>query len=146
MDAVVADFAAGAAEMLSPEADAKHWDVIEGQGSLFHPAYAGVSLALLHGSQPDVIVVCHEPGRKHVLGHPGYEVPGIAETIDLALRLGSRTRPNIRCAGVSLNTAKLDQDAAQRLIAWESERLGLPVADPMRGGASFDRLVESCLA
>ncbi len=146
MDAVVADFAAGAAEMLTPDADAEHWDVIEGQGSLFHPAYAGVSLALLHGSQPDVIVVCHEPGRERVLGHPGYAVPGIEETIELALRLGSRTRPNIRCAGVSLNTAKLDGAAAQRLIVAESERLGLPVADPMRGGAAFDRLVDACLA
>ena len=70
LDAVVSDFAAGAAEMLSPDAAADHWDVIEGQGSVFHPAYAGVSLALLHGSQADVIVVCHQPGRERVLGHP----------------------------------------------------------------------------
>ncbi|MFC5578590.1 DUF1611 domain-containing protein [Lysobacter niabensis] len=146
MDAVVSDFAAGAAEMLTPDADEKHWDVIEGQGSLFHPAYAGVSLALLHGSQPDVIVVCHEPGRERVLGHPGYAVPGIEETIYLALRLGSRTRPNIRCAGVSLNTSKLSESAARKLIAEESSRLGRPVADPMRGGEAFDRLVDACLA
>ena len=146
MDAVVSDFAAGAAEMLTPDADDNHWDVIEGQGSLFHPAYAGVSLALLHGSQPDVIVVCHEPGRERVLGHPGYAVPGIEETIYLALRLGSRTRPNIRCAGVSLNTSKLSESAARRLIAEESTRLGRPVADPMRGGEAFDRLVDACLA
>ncbi|BDU17450.1 DUF1611 domain-containing protein [Lysobacter auxotrophicus] len=146
MDAVVADFAAGAAEMLSPDAAQDHWDVIEGQGSLFHPAYAGVSLALLHGSQPDVIVVCHEPGRERVLGHPGYALPSIQDTIDLALRLGSRTNPDIRCAGVSLNTARLDDAAAQRVIAHESQRLGLPVADPVRGGETFDALVDACLS
>ena len=146
MDAVVADFAAGAAELLTPDAAPTHWDVIEGQGSLHHPAYAGVSLALLHGSQPDVIVVCHEPGRDRVLGHPDYPVPGLRETIELALRLGARTSPRIRCAGISLNTGKLDAEEAARVIASESERLGLPVADPIRGGEAFDRLVASCLA
>ena len=74
--------------MLSPDADAGHWDIIEGQGSLSHPAYAAVSLGLLHGSQPDVIVVCHEPGRQYLLGYPTYPLPSIAETIDLNLRLG----------------------------------------------------------
>jgi uncharacterized NAD-dependent epimerase/dehydratase family protein len=146
MDAVVSDFAAGAAEMLSPDAEPEHWDVIEGQGSLFHPAYAGVSLALLHGSQPDVIVVCHEPGRTRVLGHPGYALPSIRETIDLALQLGARTNPDIRCGGVCLNTSKMDAAAAQRLIAAESGRLGLPVADPIRGGETFEWLVDTCLA
>lgn len=146
MDAVIADFAAGAAELLSPDAPPTHWDIIEGQGALQHPAYAGVSLALLHGSQPDVIVVCHEAGRDRVLGHPGFPVPGVRETIDLALQLGARTSPGIRCGGVSLNTGKLDAQAAQRLLATESDRLGLPVADPMRGGAMFDRLVDACLA
>ncbi len=68
MDAVVADFAAGAAEMLTPDAPDDHWDVIEGQGSILHPVYSGVSLALLHGSQPDVVVVCHDPTRARLLG------------------------------------------------------------------------------
>lgn len=145
MDAVIADFEAGAAEMLSPDAPAEHWDVIEGQGSLFHPAYAGVSLGLLHGSQPDVIVVCHEPNRTHMLGHPAFAVPHIDETIEMNLRLGRRTNPAIRCAGISLNTARLDAKAASELIARESARFGLPVADPMRGGADFDRLVQACL-
>lgn len=146
MDAVVSDFAAGAAEMLSPDAAADHWDVIEGQGSLFHPAYAGVSLALLHGSQPDVVVVCHQPGRERVLGHPDYLLPSIEETIESVLRLGRRTQPAIRCAGVSLNTSHLDEQDALRLLAAESERLGCAVADPLRGGAAFERLVGDCLA
>lgn len=146
MDAVVSDFAAGAAELLSPDAAPGHWDVIEGQGSLFHPAYAGVSLALLHGSQPDVVVVCHEPGRRHVLGYPEYPLPSIEDTIALALQLGRRTNPDIRCGGVSLNTSHLGQADAEQLIAAESARLGCAVADPMRGGDAFDRLVEACLS
>jgi len=146
LDAVVADFAAGAAEMLSPDASARHWDVIEGQGSLFHPAYAGVSLSLLHGSQPDVIVVCHEPGRKDILGHPGYFLPDLEETIDLHLRLGRLTNAAIRCAGISLNTSTLDTGTASRCLAEQRARLGLAVADPMRGGEEFEGLVDACLA
>lgn len=145
MDAVVADFAAGAAEILSPDAADDHWDVIEGQGSLFHPAYAGVSLALLHGSQPDVFVICHEPGRESILGYPGYGLPSIEETIDLALLLGRRSNPAIRCAGVSLNTAQLDAGSVERFAGKRRQRLGLAVADPMRGGAAFERLVDACL-
>jgi uncharacterized NAD-dependent epimerase/dehydratase family protein len=146
MDAVVADFEAGAAEMLSPDASPGHWDVIEGQGSLFHPSYAAVSLGLLHGSQPDVIVVCHEAGRQWVMGHPDYPMPSIEDTIDLNLRLGRRTNAAIRCAGVSINTSGLGIEAARELLARESGRLGLPVADPIRGGAEFEQLVDACLA
>ena len=145
MDAVIADFEAGAAELLSPAADPAHWDVIEGQGSLFHPAYAAVSLGLLHGSQPDVIVVCHQPGRELILGHPDFPVPSLAETIDLNLRLGRLTNPAIRCGGISLNTSHLELSAARELMAQETARLGLPVADPMRRGAEFARLIDSCL-
>jgi len=146
MDAVVSDFEAGAAEMLSPDGPPQHWDVIEGQGSLFHPSYAAVSLGLLHGSQADVLVVCHQAGRTHVLGKPDYPLPTLEETIELNLRLGSRTNPAIRCAGVSLNTSTLDADAARELLATEMQRLGLPVADPIRGGPEFKQLVDACLA
>jgi uncharacterized NAD-dependent epimerase/dehydratase family protein len=146
MDAVVADFEAGAAEVLSPDAAPDHWDVIEGQGSLFHPSYAAVSLGLLHGSQPDVFVVCHEPGREHLVGHPDFALPSLAETIDLTLRLGRRTNPRIRCGGISLNTAGLDASAAREVLARESMLLGLPAADPMREGPEFQRLIDSCLA
>lgn len=145
LDAVIADFEAGAAEMLSPAAAPDHWDVIEGQGSLFHPAYAGVSLGLLHGSQPDVFVVCHAPERAHVLGHPQFALPSIEEVIELTIRLGRRTQPAIRCAGVSLHTGSLTVDAANELLLAESRRLGLPVADPLRGGIAFGQLVDAVL-
>lgn len=145
MDAVVADFESGAAEMLSPDAAADHWDVIEGQGSLYHPAFASVSLGLLHGSQPDVIVICHDPRRKTVLGLPDFPLPSIEETIQLALMLGRRTNPQIRCAGISLNTSGMDEDVALALIGEERARLGLPAADPLRAGEPFERLVDACL-
>lgn len=145
MDAVVADFEAGAAEMLSPDAAPDHWDVIEGQGSLSHPAYAAVSLGLLHGSQPDIIVVCHQPGRIKMIGYPDYAVPSIEETIDLNLLLGRRTNPGIRCGGVSLNTSQLSESEARQLLAEESARLNLPVADPVRGGPELERLLDNCL-
>jgi uncharacterized NAD-dependent epimerase/dehydratase family protein len=146
MDAVVADFEAGAAEMLSPDAAPDHWDVIEGQGSLFHPAYAAVSLGLLHGSQPDVFVVCHDPWRERVLGYPDYPLPSVAETLELTALLGRRTNPAIRCAGLALNTSRLGPIEARDLLVRESARLGLPAADPMRPGREFERLVDSCLA
>ena len=145
MDAVVSDFEAGAAEVLSPDAAADHWDVIEGQGSLFHPAYAAVSLGLLHGSQPDVIVVCHQPGRAEILGAPGYAIPSLEETIELNLLLGRRTNPQIRCGGLAFNTGGMDAAEAEALMAAESKRLGLPVADPVRGGKTFQILVDNCI-
>ena len=146
MDAVVADFAAGAAEILSPAAAPGHWDVIEGQGSLLHPLFAGVTLSLLHGSQADVFVVCHEPTRTRLLGDEEFAVPSVEEIIDLTIRLGSRTNPAIRVGGVSFNTSTLREDQAREIIAAESARLGLPVADPIRGGEEFERLIDSCLA
>src|SRR5690606_11534358 len=146
MDAVVSDFEAGAAEILSPDAPATHWDVIEGQGALTHPSYAAVSLGLLHGSQPDVFVVCHEPGRREMLGTAGYALTTIEEVVDLTIRLGSRTNPAIRCGGFAFNTSAFSAEEAAELMARESERLGLPIADPIRGGPAFDALVASCLA
>jgi uncharacterized NAD-dependent epimerase/dehydratase family protein len=145
MDAVISDFAAGAAEMLSPAAPDDHWDVIEGQGSLMHPGYAGVSLALLHGSQADVFVVCHDPTRERMLGDEAFAVPSVDEIIDVTLRLGSRTNPAIRAGGISLNTGALDEQVARELMEREAARLGLPVADPMRGGPEFERLVDECV-
>ncbi|WP_343521120.1 DUF1611 domain-containing protein [Sphingomonas sp.] len=146
MDAVVSDFEAGAAELLSPDAAPGHWDVIEGQGALTHPSYAAVSLGLLHGSQPDVFVVCHEPGRTEMLGTAGYALTSVEEIVELTIALGRRTNPAIRCGGFSFNTFALGDAEAAELMARESKRLGLPVADPIRGGPAFDALVGSCLA
>ncbi|MDB5721760.1 MAG: nuclear protein [Alphaproteobacteria bacterium] len=145
MDAVIADFEAGAAERLSPDAAPDHWDVIEGQGSLMHPAYSGVSLGLLHGSQPDVFVLCHEPGRTGLLGLSSFELPLVEDMIALTITLGRRTNQAIRCGGLSFNTSAFSQEEAERLMAAESDRLSLPVADSMRRGAAFDRLIDNCL-
>jgi uncharacterized NAD-dependent epimerase/dehydratase family protein len=145
MDAVPADFEAGAAEILSPAASPDHWDIIEGQGSLLHPSYAAVSLGLLHGSQPDLFVVCDQPGRRHMLGLPDFPVPAIERIIAVTLDLGRLTNPAIRCAGVSLNTAHLSEPEAARLLLSECERLGLPCADPIRGGPRFEELIDRCL-
>jgi len=144
IDAVVADFVAGAAELLSPAADPAHIDVIEGQGSLFHPAYAAVSLGLLHGSQPDLFVVCHQPGRQAILGLPGFGIPTIEAVILQTEALGRLTNPAIRCAGISLNTAGMTAAEAAAEITAIAQQTGLPAADPMRGGAEFERLLDAC--
>jgi uncharacterized NAD-dependent epimerase/dehydratase family protein len=145
IDSVVADFVAGAAETLSPDAAPGHWDVVEGQGSVLHPSYAAVSLGLLHGTQPDVIVMCHEIGRDRVLGLEDYATPGISEAIELTLTLGRRTNPKVRCVGVSLNTSRLSEDQARAALVDYGVKLGLPVADPLRSGPELDRLVDACL-
>lgn len=145
IDAVVADFIAGAAEILSPAARDDHWDIVEGQGSIFHPSYAGVSLGLLHGTQPDVIVLCHEVGRDTVLGLDDYPTPALEEAIDLHLRLARRTNARARCAGVSLNTSRLNEAEARATLAEYAARLHLAVADPLRPGPELDQLVTDCL-
>jgi uncharacterized NAD-dependent epimerase/dehydratase family protein len=142
----VADFVAGAAETLTPDAALNHWDVVEGQGSVFHPSYSGVSLGLLHGTQPDVIVMCHEVGRDWVLDVADYPTPSVPDAIELTLTLARRTNPQVRCAGLSLNTSTLDEAKARAVLAEYSAQLHLPVADPIRGGPELDRLVEACLA
>ena len=145
IDAVVSDFVAGAAEMLSPAAPRKHLDVIEGQGSLFHPAYAAVSLGLLHGSQPDLFIVCHDPLRSHVLGHPAFALPSIEMVIAQTVAMGRLTNPDIRCAGISLNTSQMEDADAQAAILAATMRCGLPAADPLRGGDAFERLLDACM-
>jgi uncharacterized NAD-dependent epimerase/dehydratase family protein len=146
IDAVAADFIAGAAELLSPDAAEDHWDIVEGQGSVFHPSYAGVSLGLLHGTQPDVIVLCHEAGRDKVLGLEDYPTPTLDEAIALHLTLARRTNPKVRCAGVSLNSSSFDEASARAVLAALGAAVHLPVADPLRPGPELEALVSSCLA
>jgi uncharacterized NAD-dependent epimerase/dehydratase family protein len=145
MDAVVADFVAGAAEVLSPDNVPDHWDVIEGQGSLFHPAYSGVSLGLLHGSQPDAIVVCHEAGRTHVSGWEDFELPSIAQTIALSENLASRTNPDARVVGLSINTSSLAEPDRADYLAKMRKQHDMPVIDPIVDGcdALLSELVSS---
>lgn len=133
IDAVVADFIAGAAEWISPDSGPDHWDVVEGQGSLFHPSFAGVTLGLLHGSQPDAFVVCHEPIRTKMRGveHP---LPSIQEVIDMTIACGRLTNPAIRCIGIAINTQALDEATALSEIKETERAHGLPTTDPIRFG------------
>ncbi len=134
IDAVVADFISGAAEAISPDNDADHWDVIEGQGSLFHPGYSGVSLGLLHGSQPDAFVLCHDATRTAVSGWEHYPLPSVREAIDMHVAMGRRTNPDIRCVGISINTSNLAADKRMDYLQSLSAETGLPCVDPIIDG------------
>ena len=134
IDAVVADFISGAAEVISPDNDADHWDVIEGQGSLFHPGYSGVSLGLLHGSQPDGFVLCHDATRKVIAGWEHFDLPSIQDCIDQHVMMGKRTNPDIRCVGISVNTSNLPADERADYLARLSEETGLPCVDQLIDG------------
>jgi uncharacterized NAD-dependent epimerase/dehydratase family protein len=132
LDATIADFTAGAAEQLSPEAAPDHWDVIEGQGSLFHPAYAGVTLALVHGSQPDVLILCHDPTRVHIHALPDFPTPDLRTAAARYVEAARLTNPKTMLGGVSLNTSMLDEAARARVLAEAAERTGVPCFDPLQ--------------
>lgn len=144
LDAVIADFVAGAAEALSPDADDAHWDIIEGQGSIIHPAYAGVTLGLVHGSQPDALVLCHDPSRTHIGLAPHIRIPPLDTLARRYLEAAELTNPDVRVVGVSLNTSSLDQDAADGALREAEALLGVPAFDPMR--TSPHPLVDRILA
>jgi uncharacterized NAD-dependent epimerase/dehydratase family protein len=144
LDAVIADFMAGAIEWLTPDADPDHWDLIEGQGSLHHVSYAGVTLALIHGGQPDALVVCHEPTRTHMRGLPHYPLPSLEATRDLALAHARLANPGCRAVGVSINTQYLGEAEAKACLAEVETRMGLPAVDPFRMGPG--RLVDALAA
>ena len=136
IDAVVADFVSGAAELISPANQPGHWDVIEGQGSLFHPSYAGVALGLLHGSQPDALVLCCDPFRTEIDGCPGFPIPSIEAAIERNLEAARLTNPGVRCVGISINTHGMDEASAAQLLTQTSDTYGLPCVDPYRWGAA----------
>ena len=134
IDAVVADFLTGAAEMLSPDAPDDHWDVVEGQGGLFHPGYLQVTVGLLVGTQPDAFVVCHDPRREHIGGWPDFPLPSLQQVIDRTIAIGSLTNPAIRCVGVSLNTFGMDATERHEHLVRFTAETGLPCVDPMIEG------------
>lgn len=142
VDAVVADFISGAVEALAPANAPDHWDVIEGQGSLFHPAFAGVSLGLLHGAQPDILVLCHEPTRRHMRGLPEQKLPSIADCIELNLRCAALTNPGVRLVGLSINTAFLPPAERAGYLERVAAEFRLPAVDPLTTGVGpiVDRL------
>ena len=141
LDAVIADFMAGSVEWLTPDNDADHWDLIEGQGSLFHVSYSGVTMALVHGGQPDALILCHEPTRNHMRGLPGYDLPSLETLRDTALALAKVANPACQVVGISINTQHMDEDTANAYLAKVEEDMGLPTVDPFRHGAG--RLVDA---
>ncbi|KAA8608677.1 EBNA-1 nuclear protein [Salipiger aestuarii] len=144
LDAVIADFMAGSIEYLTPDNDDDHWDIIEGQGSLFHVSYSGVTMALVHGGQPDALILCHEPTRTHMRGLPGHQLPTLEAVRDMALTLARVANPACKAIGVSINTQQMGDQEALDYCAEVEARLGLPTVDPYRHGA--DRLVDAVAA
>lgn len=141
LDAVIADFMAGAVEYVSPDNDADHWDVIEGQGSLFHVSYSGVTMALIHGGQPDAIILAHEPTRTHMRGLPSYSLPTLEALRDMCLPIAQVANPDCKIVGISVNTASMSEEEAQAYLSDLEARMGMPAVDPFRDSA--ERLVDA---
>ena len=135
LDAVIADFMAGSVEYLTPDNDQDHWDMIEGQGSLYHVSYSGVTMALVHGGQPDALILCHEPTRKHMRGLPEYQQPSLFELKDVALVLASVANPNCKVVGISVNTQHMSENEAIKYLESLESEFGMPAVDPFRHGS-----------
>lgn len=140
LDAIVADFMAGAVETITPDNEPDHWDLIEGQGSLFHVSFSGVTLALIHGGQPDALILCHEPTRDHMRGVPGFKLPSLESVRDVSLQMAHVVNPNCKVVGISVNTQNLAENEAKSYLNDVEKRMGLPTVDPFRHGAG--RLVD----
>lgn len=135
LDAVVADFMAGSIEYLTPDNDSDHWDVIEGQGSLYHVSFSGVTMALIHGGQPDALVLCHEPTRTHMRGLPGYALPSLEEVRVSALTMARVANPACEVVGVAVNTQGMGEEEARAYLSKVEADMDLPATDPYRFGA-----------
>jgi uncharacterized NAD-dependent epimerase/dehydratase family protein len=146
VDAVVADFIAGAAERLVVEGRERGGELlwVEGQGSLVHPVYSGVTLGLYHGSTPHLLVLCHEAGRTEIEGAGGgpNPIPPLRELVELHELLALPARP-ARVAAIALNTRSLTEDDARAAVAAAEDETGLPADDPVRFGAA--KLVDAVL-
>lgn len=134
IDAVIADFIAGAAEALSPANDDDHWDIVEGQGSLFHPSYAGVSMGLIHGAQPHWLVMCHEMGRPHMRHLPHIPMVSLTDCVEANLRAARVTSDSVKLAGFAINTSAASEEEARAYCQQVSEQFGVPATDPVRFG------------
>jgi len=145
IDAVIADYVAGASEWLVVEGARRGGELlfVEGQGSLVHPAYSGVTLGLIHGSTPHLFVLCHRAGADEIEGYPGHRLPSLGELVELHERIALPARP-ARVAAVALNTAGLDDEAAAQAIRTAEAETGLPADDPVRFGAAT--LLDAVLA
>jgi len=135
LDAVIADFMAGSVEYLTPDNDPDHWDLIEGQGSLFHISYSGVTMALIHGGQPDALILSHEPTRDHMRGLPEYTLPSLETLRDTALPLAQVANPDCKVVGISVNTQNMSEEDAKSYLARVEEEMGIPATDPYRFGS-----------
>jgi len=140
IDAVVSDFVSGAAEAISPANKYDHWDIIEGQGSLYHPSYAAVTLGLLHGSQPDALVLCHDISRKHIIGVENYTIPDLADCMQTYRNAAHLTNPNARFVGMCFNTSSLSDEQARSYLEKTEKLYKLPCTDPYRFGV--EKLVD----
>ena len=144
IDAVVADFIAGATEHLVVEGRERGGELlfVEGQGSLSHPAYSGVTMGLIHGSAPHAYVLCHQAGATEIEGFPGHPLVPLAELVELHERISLPARP-AKVAAIALNTRTLDEAGARAAVAAAEAETGLPADDPVRFGA--DRLLDAVL-
>jgi len=136
IDAIVSDFISGAVEQISPANDEDHWDIIEGQGSLYNPSFAGVSTGLLHGAQPDLIVMCHEAGRQTIKDLPNYKIPDLSQCIQANLQVAGLTSPNVKLAGIALNCRTIGKAAGLAEMARLEQKFSVPCFDPIITGAS----------